>query len=249
MSADLANRPPRALADIGPSRRMAANRRAPAGASVAMRRATVTATRCEHAASARNTPNTGSPWTNIGRYTLSTWALSSSHNSANQIDHRPNIPSARSLHEWPPRGDRDGECGRSTEGRNNEDAGQKACHSEHLVQLTHAAYALRCADRTCPFGPDSKVIQKKKPQVKCLTWGSPWSRLRDSNPRPTHYEYASDHAASFQLVPLSAVLPDQVACHRLSRGAPYRPVQRRPRSPCAPLQSFGTSAKGQISQG
>lgn len=30
---------------------------------------------------------------------------------------------------------------------------------------------------------------KKKPQVTgCVTWGSKWSRLRDSNPRPTHYE-------------------------------------------------------------
>ncbi|GAA3777866.1 hypothetical protein GCM10023083_13080 [Streptomyces phyllanthi] len=53
-------------------------------------------------------------------------------------------------------------------------------------------YALRCADHVCPINPNSKVSQNKKPQVKGPTWGFPWSRLRDSNPRPTHYEGLQD---------------------------------------------------------
>jgi hypothetical protein len=51
------------------------------------------------------------------------------------------------------------------------------------------------ADGQCPICRDSKVNENKKPQVRRLTRGSPWSRLRDSNPRPTHYEATSDHVA------------------------------------------------------
>ena len=53
------------------------------------------------------------------------------------------------------------------------------------IPLTHA---LQCVDHTCPIWVDSKVDRSRKPQVRVLTWGFPWSRLRDSNPRPTHYE-------------------------------------------------------------
>jgi hypothetical protein len=64
----------------------------------------------------------------------------------------------------------------------------EAMNLDVTTEDTPWTYALQCVDRTCPLGPNSKVNEKKKPQVKGLTWGSPWSRLRDSNPRPTHYE-------------------------------------------------------------
>jgi hypothetical protein len=58
------------------------------------------------------------------------------------------------------------------------------CDHSSATASKPATYALRCVDHTCPIYPEFKVARNKKPQFRGLTWGSPWSRLRDSNPRP-----------------------------------------------------------------
>nr|BFD92047.1 hypothetical protein KitaXyl93_34070 [Kitasatospora sp. Xyl93] len=50
-------------------------------------------------------------------------------------------------------------------------------------------------------GSGSKADQNKKPQVRGLTWGFTWSRLRDSNPRPTHYEFAQSLSVTVRARP------------------------------------------------
>lgn len=91
-----------------------------------------------------------------------------------------------------------------------------------------ATDALRCTGRKCPTCPNSKVNEDKKPQVKGLTWGSPQSRLRDSNPRPTHYETMGVRDAWVRLMLGSAVSPDQDACRQFRNDTLCYLVQRRP---------------------
>ena len=94
--------------------------------------------------------------------------------------------------------------------------------------------ALRCVDHECPNSPHSKVNETKKPQVKGLTWGLPESRLRDSNPRPTHYEGDRDRDEVCHTIASDPVFADQSTDRDPAAGIPCYTVHRRPRSPCAP---------------
>jgi len=107
-------------------------------------------------------------------------------------------------------------------------AAQRAHHLNFITETVPPTYALRCTGLHHPIYPDSKATRNKKPQVRGLTWGSPWSRLRDSNPRPTHYETVSVRAAWCLVVLLSDVLPDQSTCDWLVCARWYDVVQRRP---------------------
>ncbi|MDH6608286.1 hypothetical protein M2164_003921 [Streptomyces sp. SAI-208] len=69
--------------------------------------------------------------------------------------------------------------------------------------------------------------------------GFRWSRLRDSNPRPTHYEPDRDRAGLFSAVVPDPVFPDQSTCRGPAAPTPCCTVQRRPRSLCAPLVAAG----------
>jgi len=82
------------------------------------------------------------------------------------------------------------------------------------------------AERSNPLQERSRA--RKNPRSRRVSPGVFRSRLRDSNPRPTHYEYASDHVAWCLLVLSAAVLPDQSACGRLAYATAYYLVQRRP---------------------
>lgn len=44
----------------------------------------------------------------------------------------------------------------------------------------------------------SMVSKDSNPQVRGPTWGFPLSRLRDSNPRPTHYAFARSPSVNGQ---------------------------------------------------
>jgi hypothetical protein len=70
------------------------------------------------------------------------------------------------------------------------------------------------------------------------TWGSPWNRLPDANPRPTHYEYIKVRDTSFRFVPPHAVVPDQSMYEGFRRDTLCYLVQRRP----AALRPHMTSA-------
>ena len=78
-----------------------------------------------------------------------------------------------------------------------------------VTETTPPTYALRCTDHRHPVYADSKVTRNKKPQVRGLTWGSPWSRLRDSKPRPTHYEGSRGRDGWCHTIALDPVSPDQ----------------------------------------
>jgi hypothetical protein len=66
-----------------------------------------------------------------------------------------------------------------------------------------------------------------RPKLQVIQ-GGVVGRLRDSNPRPTHYETMSDHVAWCRVVPPRDVLPDQSMCGLLSRVASCCTIQRRP---------------------
>ena len=134
--------------------------------------------------------------------------------------------SARSATTWPPR-----QSAQPEEERPQETKDQlTALHSRTATDCKPQTYALRCTDRTCPIGPNSKVNQRKKPQVRDLTRVSPWSRLRDSNPRPTHYEGLRDRDGGCRAVVLGTVFAGQRRAterHVLVRSGPCQPVRSR----------------------
>ncbi len=96
----------------------------------------------------------------------------------------------------------------------------EAYRLDFVTEAAPSTYALRCADHRRTIYADSKVNEYKKPQVRASTWGLPWSRLRDSNPRPTHYETVSVRVASCRAVMPNDVLPDQSTCNMLTRATP-----------------------------
>ncbi len=70
------------------------------------------------------------------------------------------------------------------------------------------------------------------------------SRLRDSNPRPTHYETVSVRAAWCLVVPPSDVSPDQSTCGWLVCAPSYYVVQRRPATGWPPVGPPMTTTRG-----
>ncbi len=116
---------------------------------------------------------------------------------------------------------------------------QGAQHLGPVTETVPPTYALRCTDRRCLIYPNFKVTQKKKAPGQRLDLGSPWSRLRDSNPRPTHYETVSVRVAWCRVVLPSDVLPDQSTCDWLTCTASYCVVQRRPATGWLPGPSGG----------
>ena len=132
-------------------------------------------------------------------------------------------PFTRSLHARPPHGHH-----AEPDQRDEAKSQVTALRAETPTGSRPQTYALRCVAHRYPISPDSKVTRNKKPQVRCLTWGSPQSRLRDSNPRPTHYETTSDRVARCPAVLRSDVAADQSTCNGLTPTARCCTVQRRP---------------------
>jgi hypothetical protein len=78
--------------------------------------------------------------------------------------------------------------------------------------------------------------KKKNPRSSARQPGLHLSRLGESNPRPTHYERVRAHAGQCCTVIRDAVFADQITRSGPAVRAPCCTVQRRPRSPYAPLE-------------
>ena len=99
-------------------------------------------------------------------------------------------PFTRSLHARPPHGHR-----AEPDQRDEAKSQVTALRAETPTGSRPQTYALRCVAHRYPISPDSKVTRNKKPQVRGLTRGFPWSPLSDSNRRPTHYKTMRDRVA------------------------------------------------------
>lgn len=62
--------------------------------------------------------------------------------------------------------------------------------------------------------------KRRNPRSRRVSPGVSRSRLRDSNPRPTHYETMSDHVAWCLAVLRGDVFPDQSMFNRLTHATP-----------------------------
>jgi len=92
------------------------------------------------------------------------------------------------MHACPPAVHRDSAFEPNLAPPGRQKARSETCIGNAIPEATPQAHALRCVGHTYPIWIDSKVCESKEPQVRGPTWGSSWGRLRDSNPRPTHYE-------------------------------------------------------------